>query len=45
MKENVVAKTIIILIVALYLFAPVDFLPGPIDDIIVALAAIRQLLG
>ena len=45
MKDNAVSKTIIILIVALYLFSPVDLLPGPIDDIIVALTAIRQLLG
>ena len=45
MKDNAVSKTIIILLVALYLFSPVDLLPGPIDDLIVAIAAIRGLLG
>lgn len=44
MKDNAVSKIIIILLVALYLFSPIDLLPGPIDDLIVAIAAIRSLL-
>ena len=44
MKNTVVSKVIILLLVALYLFSPVDLLPGPIDDLLVAILGIRKLL-
>ncbi len=33
-------KVILVVVVLLYIISPVDFMPGPIDDVIVALLAV-----
>lgn len=40
---NGVAKGILAVLIVIYVLSPVDLCPGPIDDIIIALAGIATM--
>lgn len=42
---NGITKGMIIILIILYVFSPIDFAPGPIDDLIVMLLGIAALTG
>jgi uncharacterized membrane protein YkvA (DUF1232 family) len=42
---NGVAKGMIIALVILYVISPIDFAPGPVDDLIVVLLGIAATAG
>ena len=45
MKMNGFVKGILFVVVLIYIVSPIDFLPGPIDDIIVLLLGIAAQKG
>ncbi len=42
---NGVAKGMLIVLIIIYVVSPIDFLPGPIDDIIVILLGVATQKG
>ena len=42
---NGIAKGMIIVLVILYVVSPIDFAPGPIDDLIVMLLGVAAMTG
>ena len=45
MKMNGFVKGILFVVVLIYIVSPIDFLPGPVDDIIVLLLGIAAQKG
>lgn len=42
---NGIAKGMLIVLVILYIISPIDFVPGPIDDILLLLFAVASSKG